>query len=419
MKIVVAQFYTDNVTYGDFARQINERYCQLNGYTYFVERDTKKIRERLEGRSWTWYKPHLISDVFEQHPDCDYVLFLDIDAIFSSDTRRIEEFIDEDSSLIMTSDYGPSIVNAGVMLLKNDDYSKKFIKDWWDICEEHPKYKTALWHDQTCIGLLRPQMDISRFKIIDPFDLNARDYQEDKLIFHAFSYGLVPFRTLDSIYYKKFGIEVDLSIKSLHELGNFHRTDKAHFHDYYNRFYQKTFESFHKKCDLLEIGVLDGSSLKVWKDFFTEGTIHGIDINEIELNSERIKTFVVDQSKEEDLYNFSHRGYEYDVIIDDGSHKMYDVQITAQILFKNLKSGGLFIIEDLQTSLECRMPEKRIFGWGDPDKTTALDMLYSIQEGKPHTDFKTSVWDYFVNNIESISISQDRDDSIYAIIKKK
>ena len=419
MKIVVAQFYTDNVTYGDFARQINERYCQLNGYTYFVERETKKIRERLDGRSWTWYKPHLISDVFEQHPDCDYVLFLDIDAIFSSDTRRIEEFIDEEASLIMTSDYGPSVVNAGVILLKNDDYCKKFIKDWWNICEEHPKYKTALWHDQTCIGLLRPHMDISRFKIIDPFDLNARDYQEDKLIFHAFSYGLVPFRTLDSIYYKKFGIEVDLSIKSLHELGNFHRTDKAHFHDYYNRFYQKTFESFHKKCDLLEIGVLDGGSLKVWKDFFTEGTIHGIDINEIELNSERIKTFVVDQSKEEDLYNFSHRGYEYDVIIDDGSHKMYDVQITAQILFKNLKSGGLFIIEDLQTSLECRMPEKRVFGWGDPDKTTALDMLHSIQEGNPNTDFKTSVWDYFVDNIESISISQDRDDSIYAIIKKK
>jgi len=65
------------------------------------------------------------------------------------------------------------------------------------------------------------------------------------------------------------------------------------------------------------------------------------------------------------------------------------------------------------------MPEKRVFGWGDPDKTTALDMLHSIQEGNPNTDFKTSVWDYFVDNIESISISQDRDDSIYAIIKKK
>ena len=98
MKIVVAQFYTDNVTYGDYARQINERYCQLNGYTYFVERETKKIKDRLEGRSWTWYKPHLISDAFEQHPDCDYVLFLDIDAIFSSDTRRIEEFINEQYS---------------------------------------------------------------------------------------------------------------------------------------------------------------------------------------------------------------------------------------------------------------------------------------------------------------------------------
>ena len=46
-------------------------------------------------------------------------------------------------------------------------------------------------------------------------------------------------------------------------------------------------------------------------------------------------------------------------------------------------------------------------------------MLHSIQNGQPNTDFKTTIWDYFIENIESITISQDRDDSIYAIIKKK
>jgi hypothetical protein len=79
----------------------------------------------------------------------------------------------------------------------------------------------------------------------------------------------------------------------------------------------------------------------------------------------------------------------------------------------------VFVIEDLQTSLECRMPEKAVFGWGDPQKTTALDMLRSIIDGNPSTDYKTERWDSFINNIESIFISNDRDDSIYAIIYKK
>ena len=65
------------------------------------------------------------------------------------------------------------------------------------------------------------------------------------------------------------------------------------------------------------------------------------------------------------------------------------------------------------------MPEKAVFGWGDPEKTTCLDMLHSIIDGNPTTDYKTDRWESFINNIESISISNDREDSIYAIIKKK
>jgi hypothetical protein len=165
--------------------------------------------------------------------------------------------------------------------------------------------------------------------------------------------------------------------------------------------------------------VLDGASLKVWNDFFENGIIHGIDINNYQSSLERVTMYNVDQSNEDSLYEFSNKGNVYDVIIDDGSHRMKDVQITVQILFNNLKSGGVFVIEDLQTSLECRMPEKAVFGWGDPQKTTALDMLKSIITNNPYTDYKTPNWDYFINNIESIEISNDRDDSIYAIIKKK
>ncbi len=420
MKISVCQFYTPNVSYGEYAEKINEKYCQDNGYYYFVEKDGNKIKSKIPGRSFTWYKPHLIRETLERFPDSEYVLFLDIDAIFCNNSRRIEEFIDGLSSIVMTQDYGPSLVNAGVLLLKNNEYSKNFLNEWWDICEEYPQYKEGLWHDQTCIGLWHErQIDKSQFSIIQNNDFNAREYGDNKFIFHAFSYGQLPNRTIDTIHNKKFGIEMEFETDELNKIGEYYGTDKQYLHNYYNRFYQKILQPYREKCDILEIGVLDGASLKVWNDFFKEGLIHGIDINNYQSDLDRVWMFNVDQSNQESLYEFSKNGFMYDVIIDDGSHRMNDVQITVQILFENVKPGGLFIIEDLQTSLECRMPEKAVFGWGDPSKTTALDMLQSIIDNNPTTDYMTPSWESFLNNIESIQISNDRDDSIYAIIRKK
>lgn len=418
MKIVVAQFYSENVVYGNYAREINERYCNLQGYTYFAETNTEKIKNNLQGRSWTWYKPHLLREVFTQHPDCDYVLFLDIDAVFSTDTRRIEEFIDDTSNIIMTNDYGPSIVNAGVMLVKNTDWSKTFLNDWWDICEEFPQFKTGLWHDQTCLGFLYQKIDKSKFKIIDASDLNSMHYDENKFVFHAFAYGALPYRTIDSIYNRKFNITTNIDM-GLNELGKHHGTDKYYNHNYYTRVYENLLRPYKSYCDILEIGVLGGASLKIWDDFFESGVVHGIDIEPKSLDYGRTKCFVVDQSNEDSLKSFTENGQKYDIIVDDGSHRMRDQQITVQILFKSLKSGGHFVIEDLQTSTECRMPSKAVFGWGDPEKTTCLDMLYSIINGDPKCDYKTSEWDSFISEIEEIKITQDREDSILATIKKK
>jgi hypothetical protein len=420
MNITVCQFYTPNVTYGVYSERINETYCRENNYNYFVEKDGDKIKNKIPGRSFTWYKPHLIRETLERYPESEYVLFLDIDAIFCNNSRRIEEFITNDFSILMTQDYGPSLVNAGVMLVKNDEYTKNFLQEWWDICEEHPQYKEGLWHDQTCIGLwYRKQNNFAKFKIITYNDFNAREYNDERFIFHAFSYGLLPNRTLDIIHNKKFNVVMEFESKDLNKIGEYYGTDKQYLHNYYNRFYQNLLSPYQKNCDILEIGVLDGASLKVWNEFFDNGIIHGIDINNYQSESDRIWMFNVDQSSQEKLMEFSNNGFKYDVIIDDGSHKMNDVQITAQILFENVKDGGVLVIEDLQTSVECRMPEKSVFGWGDPTKTTALDMLRSIINGNPQTDYKTERWESFLNNIESIQISNDREDSIYAIIRKK
>lgn len=418
-KIVVCQFYTPEVSYGEYSEKINRRYCEKNNYEYFVEKDREKILSKLEGRSWTWYKPHLIKDVFDTFESCEYVLFLDIDAIFCNENRRIEDFLISDFSILMTEDYGPSLVNAGVMLIKKDEFSKDFMTKWWDICESFPQYKTGIWHDQTCIGLLHPTLENKhKFKIIPNHDFNARSYHDERFIFHAFSFGSIPNRTIDSIYYKKFNITPKTT--DLTELANFYGADKGYAHNYFDRFFKSILEPLQNDCNILEISNSNYPvSLLVWNDFFDNGKVHGIIPSKEKDFDGRIETFIINQSDENEMFSFSEKENKYDIIFDDGTHKMKDQQVNLQLLFKNLKSGGYYVISDLQTSIECKTPGKEIFGWGDPNKSTTLELIQSFEKNNPHCDYMTGDWDYLVENVKTVFISSDRNDSIYTVIEKK
>ena len=423
MKIIVAQFYTNNIPYSKYTIEINKKYCNENQYEYFVESDTKKIFTKLENRSVTWYKPHLIQDVFETYVDCDYVLFLDMDAVITNHNKKIEDFITNDFSILMTNDYGSSLVNAGVMLFKNDNFSKKFLTDWWSICEEYPEYKTGLWHDQTCISLLHQRLEEKeKFKIISHDELNSSKYKNNEFVFHAFSYGNLRNRTIDSVYYDIFQIEPIVDTNSLMELGEVFSTDKHYLHNYFNQVYQDVLSPIKNNVKIfLEIGILDGNSLKVFKRFFPNSKVYGVDLREDTIDND-IEVIKCDQSNPEDLKKLLEKFNEVDVILDDGSHKMYDQQITFAILFNLLKSGGYYILEDLHTSVECLMPEKSIFGWGDPTKTTTLKMLENYNTlNKIQSDYlSVGESDFLTENIDFCEIYYlNGGGSITSIIKKK
>lgn len=123
-------------------------------------------------------------------------------------------------------------------------------------------------------------------------------------------------------------------------------TDKAsHTHNYATTYdsiltpYRNTAKS------VLEIGVLNSASVKMWKEYFQYAQITGVDINPVckQYEEDRINIIIGDQSKEE---TFSSLG-ELDIIIDDGSHFPSHQIASFEILFPRLKDGGVYIIEDL------------------------------------------------------------------------
>jgi hypothetical protein len=125
----------------------------------------------------------------------------------------------------------------------------------------------------------------------------------------------------------------------------------------YSPFYEKYLSSIKNESLLiLEIGVCGGSSLKTWAEYCPNATIIGLDIDkQPDQNNERISTYILDQSDPYQLQHFveecKKNNYEFDIILDDGSHHMYDQQITLGYFFPILKSKGIYFLEDLHTSL--------------------------------------------------------------------
>lgn len=439
MNILIAQFWTNNLSYSQYTKSINEKYCDEKGYGYFIESNDFKIKSELNGRSFTWYKPKFLLNVLdEKNPD--YILFLDADAIVCNNNYKIEEFIDENYDIVVTRDYGPSVMNAGVILLKNTDWVRSFLQKWWDISNElngpngEPKgyYNNGLWHDQTCFGYLyNNEVGYkSKIKIINNKILNGnvfRDPVHNNFIFHAFSHGLLKNRTLDTAYYIIFNLQKP-ECNELLDIVNQYMTDKHFEHNFFNLIYSDLFKGLQNKVKkFVEIGINNGESTRLWRDYFINSEIFGLD-NKIEVandnikNKDRISLIKFDQSNIDDLNNFVTNFEDIDVILDDGSHKMQDQQITFAKLFKILKSGGIYIIEDLHTSLEAQLPQKQWCGWGDPTKTLTLDMLKKYQFSKKiESDYLSDEEIVYLNdNIESVEIYQTRPDwSITSVIKKK
>jgi hypothetical protein len=187
----------------------------------------------------------------------------------------------------------------------------------------------------------------------------------------------------------------------------------------YMEIYRPLFLSLKNVRKILEIGIHQGDSLRLLRNFFEDAIIHGIDINDCShLTNENIKTHIYNQEIEEDLIDFIKKnGGDFDLIIDDGGHTMKQQQLSFGVLFNNLKSGGVYIIEDLHTSKIERFINEN-------DTITTLEMLTNLKENNELTSNYISEKNMGLikDNIESIMIwsrTPEFNESVTSIIVKK
>lgn len=137
-------------------------------------------------------------------------------------------------------------------------------------------------------------------------------------------------------------------------------TDKIHYTPFYSLLLEGRREYFTRK--VLEIGIgtpaamvhvpgyKPGASLRMWRDYFPDATIYGIDKDPSVLFSEkRIQTACADQTQPQTFFHLVKNVAPFDLIVDDGSHRAVDQMTAVNALLPHCK--GLYVVEDVDPEL--------------------------------------------------------------------
>lgn len=153
----------------------------------------------------------------------------------------------------------------------------------------------------------------------------------------------------------------------LDALSIYYGTDKSSEVHGYTTHYHRHFRSRRKSVrTVLEIGVggttswcgyeslAGGQSLRMWRRYFPNATIIGIDIYPKSVAGARIRFEQGSQSDPVFLTSLVERYAPFDLVIDDGSHIGRDIISSFGVIWDAVRPGGFYVIEDLGVSYDER-----------------------------------------------------------------
>ena len=143
---------------------------------------------------------------------------------------------------------------------------------------------------------------------------------------------------------------------SLIELVDNNRTDKNTAHSYLELYNSLLISKKGTAKNVLEVGIDRGGSIKLWHDFFSNATVHGLDVIDISavwseiVNNPRIILHTSTDAYNEQYFNntFLSKGFKFDFMIDDGPHTLESMKTFIRLYSQLLTEDGILIVEDVQ-----------------------------------------------------------------------
>jgi hypothetical protein len=146
--------------------------------------------------------------------------------------------------------------------------------------------------------------------------------------------------------------------------------------------------------DVLEVGIGDfghknGGSIKLWRDYFTNATIYGLDILPKErvidelLNDNRVILHTSVDAYNEDFFttNFLNKNMKFDFMLDDGPHTLESMLQFIRLYSQVMKDDGILIIEDVQSVDWIFLLRSEV-----PDHLKKYIVVYDLREIKNRYD---------------------------------
>ena len=184
---------------------------------------------------------------------------------------------------------------------------------------------------------------------------------------------------------------------------NFHSTK----HIKYFKNYDEILSPFKdREITFVEIGILNGGSLNIWKRFLgKKAKIIGIDLNPEckKFEKDGFEIFIGNQSDPKFWENFFKKVGKVDVILDDGGHTNLQQILTLVNCVPNINNGGILITEDTHTSYMSQFANPSKYSFINFSKKLIDDINFTFPDiGK--FNFSLNKFIYSIEYFESFVV---------------
>lgn len=147
MYAVASMNTVDYQDLSDLTNAPKQEYCDRHGYKFFVGVEEDLVLHTDPYSAYmNFNKMYYVLDLFDKHPDIEWLLFSECDATITNMTIRMEDRIDNDYHFIVPVDR--LNINAGNFLIRNSDEGREYFKMIVSRAEE---YRHAEWAEQQVI----------------------------------------------------------------------------------------------------------------------------------------------------------------------------------------------------------------------------------------------------------------------------
>jgi hypothetical protein len=161
------------------------------------------------------------------------------------------------------------------------------------------------------------------------------------------------------------------------------KSDKGTVHSYIPTYDQLLAPYRRPGVQMLEVGIFQGYSIRLWEKFFAEGQVYGVDLHDHPLDMVDLKPMIAEGTHNLTFCDAASSaqmdqhfpGKLFDVVIEDASHSLSQQLSIYHNFKKRMAPGGIYVIEDVGDL----NTDRRAYELIDQDKTVRIIDLRSVK----------------------------------------